>query len=315
MGKSKSEDVKAVAPSAVGSLKTLDEWAKHFGASDPEVEEELFTTIEVSALRDMGRHADSEVLIEETPGFLASVVECEGKLTAKQRAVLVGYSPMWLPVLANETVELGKLYARFVKQDAEAMRELARRRAVANEAWTACIAIRDQGASHLRRVTTAGKDDRSFVDESVGNARTALNLATGTRGVATAITALLAQTDESGKPTPLARALRRMAIDETFVNALNDAAELVLTTEAEANATAANIVTQDQLDTRDGRVMRVTEWIWRAFRQANKRDPSIGVPSLGKMESLFVTKRSAKAVEEDEPTPPAPPTPVTPPVG
>ncbi len=311
----KAGAVKVAAAVQPANLKTLDEWAKDFGASDPEVEEELFTTIEVSALRDLGRRADSEVLIEETPGFLASVVETERKLTAKQRTVLVGYSPMWLPVLANEGVALRGLYARFVEQDAEAMRELARRRAAASEAWTACIAIRDQGASHLRRVTTAGKDDRSFVDESVGNARTALSLATGTRSVATAITELLAQTDSSGKPTVLARALRRMAIDETFVKALNDAAELVLTTDAEANATAANIVTQDQLDTRDGRLMRVTEWTWRAFRQANKRDPSIGVPLLGKMEPLFVTKRGAKSTEEDAPTSPAPPTPVTPPVG
>ena len=60
-------------------------------------------------------------------------------------------------------------------------------------------------------------------------------------------------------------------------------------------------MTQDEIDLQDGRVMRVAEWIWRAFREASNRDGAIRVPSPGAMESLFVTRRSAK--EASEPTP------------
>ena len=317
--------VKVEAPISSHALKTLDEWSKDFGAPDAEVVEELYTTIESSELRDLGRHADSAVLIEETPGFLASVVEIERGLTPKQRAVLVGYTPMWLPVLANETIELRGVYGRFVKQDAAAMRELAKRRAAANDAWSECVAIRDQGVLNLRRAAGSRGEIRALVDGSAGNARSVVSLTTGTNAVAETLAALLAETDAAKKPTPLARVLRRTMLDEGFVAALKTAADLVTTTDDAANATAANLVTQDQLDTQDGRVMRVTEWIWRAFRQANKRDPSIGVPSLGKMESLFVPKRSAKEPEEGDPATPArpetpettatPAKPVKPPVG
>lgn len=312
MGKTKSDVVKVTAAVHAVGLKTLDEWAAEFGAPDAEVEEELYTTIDASALRDLGRHADSAVLIDAMPGFLASVVENERKLTAAQRALLVGYTPMWLPVLARETVALRDLYARFAVQDAAALREVAKRRSLASDAWSAGIAIRDQGVLNLRRAAGSRAEIRALVDESVGNARSVLSLTTGIRAVADTLAGLLAERDAANKATPLARVLRRVKLDDGFVSALRAAAILVETTDADANATAANVVTQDQLDTRDGRVMRVTEWSWRAFREANKRDPAIGVPSLGAMEGFFVARRNAKEPDGGEPTPP---TPVTPPVG
>ena len=45
----------------------------------------------------------------------------------------------------------------------------------------------------------------------------------------------------------------------------------------------------------------VVEWSWRAFREADKRDASIRVLSLGAMEHLFVTRRGEKPKVLPEP--------------
>jgi hypothetical protein len=62
-------------------------------------------------------------------------------------------------------------------------------------------------------------------------------------------------------------------------------------------------VTQRALDLQDGRVMRIVDWVNRAFRDANAVNGAIAVPKLGDLEALFVNTRRA-TVKDPEPTPP-----------
>ncbi len=289
------------------AMKSLDDWSRELGAPDADVVEELYATVEPADLVELGRHSDSATLIDAMPAFLASVTACLTRLGAAQRAKLVGFDEAWLPVLARETVALRDVYARFSAQDAAGTRELAKRRRAAAEAWTACVAMRDQAVRNLRRALGSRAGERAQIDDAQGTAKTITSLVTGTHAVADTLAELLAEKDpKTGKPSALARLLVRSKLDAAYVAELRGAAKLAHDRDAAANATAAARVTQDDLDAHDGRVMRVVEWVWRAFREAGKRDAVIREPSLGAMEGLFVARRAAK--DDAPPAPPANPT-------
>ena len=279
-------------------VRSLDDWCGYFGAPDPDVHEELFSTVSTADLIADGRHADSAMLIDAMPAFLASVIDSGATLTDAQKALLVGYDASFLPVLAHETVTLRGLYARFNARDAAVAREIARRRTRASEAWSACIAIRDQAVRNLRRAVGSDAAVRAQLDEAVGDARSIETLVAGTRSVASTLAELLATKDASGKkPSVLARLLVRAKLDDALVKALREAATTARETHDAASAAGFAAVTQDDLDAQDGRVMRVVEWTWRAFREAARRDAAIREPALGAMDVLFVRRSTAKSDE------------------
>ena len=290
MGKKNTEtDPLAPAPAhtPVATVRTLDDWSRELGAPDPEVVEELYATVTPGDLMAQGRHTDSSTLIDAMATFLAAVKQCLGSLNAAQRAKLVGFDEAWLPVLAHETVTLRGMHLRFSAQDATAAREMAKRRKSAADAWTACVAIRDQAARNLRRAAGSRAGERAQIDDAVGTAKSITALVTGTNALADTLAELLAEKDPAtGNASVLARLLQRANLNDAYVAELRQAAKDAHDRDAEANATTAHVITQDDLDVQDGRVMRVVEWVWRAFREANKRDPVIREPSLGGMESL-----------------------------
>lgn len=283
-------------------MKTLDQWCVEYGDPDPEVVAELFDTVEVADLSEQGRRTDSATLYDAVPGFFAAVTESLASLSNEQRRKLVGFDASWLPVLAHESRRLRGLNERFSAQDAAATRELAKRRQSAAVAWTDCVTIRDQAVRNLRRAAGSRAESRAQIDDAVGTARSITTLVTGTNAVADTLEEFLAEKEpDTGKPTTLARLLVRSKLDGAYVAELRQNAKDANDRDAEAKATKADLVTQDEIDLQDGRVMRVAEWIWRAFREASNRDGAIRVPSPGAMESLFVTRRSAK--EASDPTP------------
>lgn len=291
-------------PDTSAGMKTLDQWCTEYGPPDPEVLEELFDTVDAADLSEQGRRTDSPTLYDSVPGFLAAVTESLAALKGAQQKKLVGFDRAWLPVLAHEARSLRSLNQRFSAQDAAATRELAKRRQSAADAWTSCVAIRDQAARLLRRAARSRAEGRAQINDAVGTAESITTLVTGTNAIADTLAEFLAEKDpDTQMPTVLARLLVRSKLDDDYVAELRQTAKDANDRDAEAKATKADLVTQDEVDLQDGRVMRVAEWIWRAFREASNRDGAIRVPSPGAMESLFVTRRGAKGGGTPEPTP------------
>ncbi len=276
----------AAAPEGA-TLHTLDELGRALGAPSPEVVEELFEGVSRPVLVALGQRAESGTLYAAVPGFAASVRDAWNALDASRRHALVGYAPEMLPVLVADTLGLRALHQRYVKQESQTAIELTRRREAAHTAFTRGRLLRDQAARLLRRVTRGSEAETAALDASIGSAESAATLADGLTAIADEIDRHRAQGSDARK-----RLLDRVRLDATYTASLRAAAKSVTDTDAAASAAASAIVSQEDLDAADGRVLHVADWIYRAFKEASELDDAVRLPDLGDLATWIAPKRS-----------------------
>ncbi len=241
----------------------------------------------------------SPTLVSGVVGYVVEVQQVLASLSPEQNAQLVGFDASFLPLLADETARLDVLSTRAVNEGIVVDVAIADRKAQAEAASSRGVALRQQGARALRRALLGQESDLAALEQAVGNASTAASLASGLEFVAGQIEHQLAHGDADRRSL-----LARVKLTAENAASLRVAAKDVLTTDEAASAVAQTGVTQRALDLQDGRVMRIVDWVNRAFRDANAVNGAIAVPKLGDLEALFVNTRRAVAKVDPAPSPP-----------
>lgn len=287
----KRPDTPTPTPTATdnpAALHTLDELGRALGAPSAEMVEELFEDVSRPVLLALGRRAESGALYGAIPGFAASVRAAWSALDDARRDEVVGYAPEMLPVLVADALSLRALHQRFATQAQQTAVELIRRREAAQTAFTRGRLLRDQASRLLRRVARGSDEETAALDASIGSAESADSLARGINAVADEIDRHRAQGSAVRK-----RLLQRVRLNAGYTASLRAAAKAVTDTDAAAEAAASAIVSQDDLDAADGRVLHVADWIYRAFKEASEFDDGVRVPDLGDLATWIAPKRTA----------------------
>ena len=278
---------------------TLASLRASLGPADESVRRELFDAVPEEALVAEGRRVASPTLVSGVVSYVVEVQHVLASLSPEQNAQLVGFDASFLPLLADETARLDGLSTRAVNEGIVVDVATADRKAQAEAASARGVALRDQGARAMRRVLLGQESDLAALEQAVGNASTAASLASGLEFVAGQIEHQRAHGDADRRSL-----LARVKLTAAYAAVLSAAAKDVVTTAEAASAVAQKGVTQRALDLQDGRVMRIVDWVNRAFRDANAVNGAIAVPKLGDLEALFVNTRRAAAKADPDPTPP-----------
>lgn len=290
MGNTKNTKGAAAAVEAQVEFQTLASLRKALGPADDDVRAELFDEVTDDDMRTDGTRVVSEELVPGVVKYCSAVLGVLAGLGAAQLDDLVGFDRSFLPVLVDETVRLDALVARSHKEGITVEVTLAERRAHARSTNSSGIARRNQATRAMRRVLRGQASELAALESSVGDASTAKALASGLSFIAEQIDAQLG----SAKPARVSL-MKRVKLSAAYAQQLRALAASVLSADSAATATVQTGVTQRALDLQDGRVMRVIDWVNRAFRDANAVDGAIHVPKLGALEPLFFnTNRSAK---------------------
>lgn len=236
----------------------------------------------------LGRRKESGAILESLPGFVVSVGLAWAKLPADGHDNLVGFDPFVLRVLPSLGVTLQGIHRRFAGQSSNFGADLQRRRSLAATAFGSGVKLRDQAVRAMRRELAGVDEARAALEERKGVAESAESLAGGLEGVAKEIELQRADPDRAAIMDA-----KRLTAD--YAGRLKAKAAEVRETELAAGGAVANPVSQEELDLADGRVLWVVDGVWRAFVDAAALDARVGLPTLGKMEDLFVQKAPKKA--------------------
>jgi hypothetical protein len=286
--KPNSNQTPAGGAHAQPELVTLTHLRDRAGAANEATHTDLYAAAVPSELQDSGTRVASDVLLGAATTFAADVLRIEAKLTATQKARLIGYDHGMPSVLIAEAIKLEGVYSAFSQQNPELAREQARRRADFSARRTRAQALRGQVT---RALTNAIRGDAS-----AAAAIETTTAAADTQGGLSAVLEALAREVRSGARRSESRdRFARRGLNEAYAAELDDAASTLRAAEQAQNAVATRIVTQAELDQQDGRVLLAVEAIWRPFRDAHAIDSGIDVPDLGAIEGLFVHSSGAKA--------------------
>jgi hypothetical protein len=260
---------------------TLDSLAAVIGAPDATQRKLLFRAVTEEKLVAAGRAVDSDRIIDAVPGFVASV----RAIVEKNGAVPIhGYSPKQDAIVVHETVKLRGLKQAFDAQAQQGAGSKASRRAAAREAFAAAITLRDQAYQAVVPLLT--EVEQAEIDASFGTAGSAQELKRGLDAVALSVEKLIAHKE-------FASELEEMHLHADLARQLRERAALAVSTEqASTAATPEHRVTQRELDTQDGVVLHVIGVIYKAFKAASASHPTLVLPNLGALRSLFEHTRS-----------------------
>jgi len=154
-------------------------------------------------------------------------------------------------------------------------------------AFSTGVKLRDQAVRAMRRELVGVDEARAALEERKGVAESAEALAEGLEGVAKEI---VLQRAEPARAAIMDA--KRLTAD--YAERLRAKAAEVRATEGAAGGAVANPVSQEELDLADGRVLWVVDGVWRAFVDAAALDARVELPTLGKMEDVFVQKPTKK---------------------
>ncbi len=289
------------------SPETLDALAKRLGSPTPVAARVAFRGYDPAEGLTEGQAVATERILRAVPVFVGSVLEVWSAITDAQRKLVLGYTAAFLAVLVTEAQKLQALNARYDRVARLASVSRSRCETVANEQLREARDLRD----HVLRMAT------EFVPPSSQSAtlKVAARGAETADKVAVALEALGDWITEWLQPLPAdeREVYTAMGFDEALVADLRVRAERVRESQADLDALSSGTrVTQRELDLQDGRVLHVVGGIYQAFRSAVRRDPTMLVPDLGELDTVFERSSRSSRTTEGE-TPAAPPSPVTPP--
>jgi hypothetical protein len=278
----------ALAPQSLAQLAQL------VGQPAEQLRVAIFRRVPDESLVEHGTRVDSQLILDDVPGFASSCLGALKRMTAEQRA-LIKLPPGLFALLVDEAALLARL-----KVDHDAMIAAGAgatpegREAHVRREMREGIALRNVSYQALRNVL--GREGMRDVDAVVGTADTPARLADGLDGLADVIRKL-----QGGDA--LDRLLAgEFGLDEAFADSLHERAVSARAL-ADLPPPPDRIVTQRMLDLQDGRVLHLMAIVVRAFRVAHKADAAVGLPELRATAPLFDTRphRSDPAT----PTPPA----------
>lgn len=257
---------------------TLDQLSVLVGEPSEQLRAAIFRKVPDEGMVEHGTRIDTQLILDDLPGFVAASLDTIKRLTGEQRA-LIKLPAGLFALLIDEAQVLARL-----KVDHDAMIEAAaggtrsEREAALRKGMREGLALRNVTYHALRNVL--GREGMTEVDEVTGVGDTAEKLASG-------LDALAALIHRRLQGDALERYLfSEFGLDEACARQLGDCAARIRKLE-EVHPPPDRIVTQRMLDLHDGRVLHLIAMVIRAFRAAHKADPAVPVPELHAIAWLF----------------------------
>ena len=280
---------------AADETRDLDQLAEALGPPSNVIAELVLGARNDEGFLALGTSYMSEDILTSITPFLGMATAQFEALDVQGRKLVVGVSKSVLALAAREALTLREMHQGFVLASPKGT---AARREKLRVETSQSVALRDQILGALTALVPSTGALREKVNAGVGRADTSEQLATGLvtlSGLVVAArkgvtAAARAGYDELGITAEVAVALKEQA-------ALLRAANI----DATKGGDPKKRIDQRTIDMQDGRVLHVVQHIYRAFREAQHRQPTLVMPPLGRMKRLsgnFPTaKPASKPVE------------------
>lgn len=277
----KKTAVSAPAEAGRKGTHTLDSLVALLGPVDEPLRTALFENVLDEALVKRGTRVLSTSILDDAPLFLGSTYNIWQAITDVQRAK-VNIDPQVFALCLDEAHILRRLVQGFHAVVTTSASDQVEHSVEVRQVVSEGVALRSSVVDSLKSVLDPAQV--AHVKKLAGTAETPETLAGGMKRIADYVSALLKNNTESQR-----RRLSTFNITAERATALKSKAEQVRLTGA-VTVAAVRRVEQRKLDLQDGRVLLLMEHILRAFRAAHREDPTILLPEVRALASVFNTR-------------------------